>query len=158
MTLYLMRHGEAEPQRTTDAARQLTPRGEETARAVAAGLARLGLAPHIAHSPYVRATQTAQIVGAALHVTPTVSPALAPDEPVLSMLAMLRAAAAGDVLIVSHMPLLPKLALHLLQHPLQFGTATVAAIELFPDASRGTLTALWPSSTFTSSFPPARFS
>jgi phosphohistidine phosphatase len=159
MTLYLMRHGEAEPQRTTDDARPLTAVGEATVRAVADGMRQLGLRPRILHSPYIRATQTARLVADVLGVTATAHAAFAPDEPVVVACALLRDACSSstDVMVISHMPLLPKLAMHVLQHPVGFGTATVAAIECLPDLSRGTLTALWPSSTFTASFPPARF-
>ncbi len=66
MELYLLRHGEAgESPRDED--RELTPRGHEQARAVAAGIAWLGLEfDAILTSPLPRARQTAEPVARTL--------------------------------------------------------------------------------------------
>jgi len=66
MLLYLMRHGIAEDRSIlgSDAERQLTQRGTLRTAMVAKGLEKLGVKiDRIISSPYVRARQTAEIVG-----------------------------------------------------------------------------------------------
>jgi phosphohistidine phosphatase len=61
--LWLLRHAEAEPHGTrADAARRLTPRGEDQARAAGVALARIaGDFDAILYSPKVRASETAEL-------------------------------------------------------------------------------------------------
>jgi phosphohistidine phosphatase len=73
MRIYLMRHGLAidrgDPDCPPEAERYLTPRGIEKTRAVAAGLAELGICPTVLlTSPYVRAVQTGEILCEALDI------------------------------------------------------------------------------------------
>ncbi|MFG0382460.1 phosphohistidine phosphatase SixA [Pseudomonas sp. zbq_18] len=133
MTLWLLRHGEAEPRARSDAERPLTERGRREVRKAAERLRGCELA-HILVSPYLRAQQTAELVreslGLKLPLT-TVDWATPDDSP--------RAAAnqldayPGECLLVSHNPLLGSLAgllLHgHLQQPLGLSTASLVALD-----------------------------
>ena len=67
MRLYLLRHADAADLRTTDAARELTPKGKRQAETVGACCKRLGLRPDVLlASPYRRTVQTAETVAGAL--------------------------------------------------------------------------------------------
>ncbi len=68
MRLYIMRHGQAEPAgRGVDSERRLTNYGVEELTLATKGLLSLGVSIEmIAHSPLVRTTETAQIVGRGL--------------------------------------------------------------------------------------------
>ena len=133
MTLWLLRHGEAEPRARSDAERALTERGRKEVRRSAEHLRGRPLR-HILVSPYLRARQTAEIVretlGLALPLT-TVDWATPDDPP--------RAAAShlddypGECLLVSHNPLLGSLSGLLihghLQQPLGLHTASLVVLE-----------------------------
>ena len=61
MELYLIRHAEAAPEAATDMARELTDRGREQARRLAAAFQRLGVRfDAVVTSPYIRAMQTTE--------------------------------------------------------------------------------------------------
>jgi phosphohistidine phosphatase len=142
MDLYLLRHGEA-GQAPRDEDRELTERGHEQARAVAAGLAWLnpGLDVILA-SPLPRAIQTAQPVARALGLEVQTAAALAPghgpDEP----LALL-AGRDECVLLVGHEPQMSGIALLVTGGRLHMRTAMVAHLELEPaEAANGQLAAL----------------
>lgn len=133
MTLWLLRHGEAEVRARSDAQRPLTERGRKEARQSAERLRGRPL-QHILVSPYLRAQQTAEIVrevlGLALPLT-TVAWATPDDSP--------REAASrlddypGHCLLVSHNPLLGLLAGFLqhghLQEPLLLRTASLVELD-----------------------------
>jgi phosphohistidine phosphatase len=133
VTLWLLRHGEAEPRARSDAERALTERGRKEVRRSAEHLHGRPL-QHILVSPYLRAQQTAEIVrevlGLALPLT-TVGWATPDDSP--------RAAAShlddypGECLLVSHNPLLGSLSGLLLyghlQEPLGLHTASLVALD-----------------------------
>jgi phosphohistidine phosphatase len=73
--LWLLRHGEAVEHGSGggDDARELTPRGEEQARAAGRALAALEAPVHAAYaSPKVRARDTARLACAALGIEPVV--------------------------------------------------------------------------------------
>ena len=115
MDLYLLRHGEA-GQAPRDEDRELTERGHEQARAVAAGLAWInpGL-DAILTSPLPRAVQTADAL----------APGHGPDEP----LALLPE--RGErVLLVGHEPQMSGMALHLTGGRVHMRTAMLAHLEL----------------------------
>ena len=142
MDLYLLRHGEA-GQAPRDEDRELTERGHEQARAVAAGLAWLnpGL-DAILTSPLPRAVQTAQPVARALGLEVQTADALAPghgpDEP----LALL--SGRGErVLLVGHEPQMSGMALRLTGGRVHMRTAMLAHLELdSAQTARGQLAAL----------------
>lgn len=133
MTLWLLRHGEAEARARSDAERPLTERGRKEVRRSAERLRGRPL-QYILASPYLRAQQTAEIVrevlGLALPLT-TVDWATPDDSP--------REAAnrldsyPGHCLLVSHNPLLGQLAGFLqhghLQEPLLLHTASLVELE-----------------------------
>lgn len=115
MKIVLVRHGEAEPRGSSDAARALTARGHEQALAAGAwlraALADAGTARLLA-SPYRRAQETAQAIGAGLKLPVTTVDAITPDVDPRVALAAIEEAAAGasTLLVVSHMPLVAGLA------------------------------------------------
>lgn len=84
MLLTIMRHGEAQASRGSDAERPLTERGREEVAAAATALLQTcrdrGLAAPsvLLHSPYTRTTETAGIVGSLLGLSPRPLAALAP--------------------------------------------------------------------------------
>src|SRR5260370_4234329 len=63
LTLYILRHAEAEPEARTDAERALTSKGRDQAKAVGRFCFEQGILPAvILTSPFVRAQQTAKLV------------------------------------------------------------------------------------------------
>ena len=105
--LWLLRHGEAVPHDIDDAARELTERGRDQARAAGRALAALGVKIHLAFtSPKVRARDTALLACAELGCDdPIEHAALAGGFDRDDALELL--AAAGDdqrVLVVGHEP------------------------------------------------------
>jgi phosphohistidine phosphatase len=111
--LVLVRHGEAEPLRTTDAGRALTAHGrhqaEHTGKWLAPRLEGKGGLRLLA-SPYRRAQETAAILGDLLGVACRTVAAITPDEDVRRALAAIEAEASGTVLVVTHMPLVADIA------------------------------------------------
>jgi phosphohistidine phosphatase len=144
--ILLVRHGKAvEYAPGGDAARPLTDEGQRAVAAVGGALKRLNLLPDaVWHSPYVRATETAQLLHGALGARGTlkVEGALAPGSSPERTARLLLDAKEQRLLVVSHMPLLPALAVELIGARVEFGTATVAhVIALGPHGS--TLAGLW---------------
>jgi phosphohistidine phosphatase len=102
--IWLLRHGEAEDEAETDAARRLTPKGERQARAGGSALAVLGADIGVClTSPKLRARDTALIACEQLDVDVTEEAALAGGDFDPAALAE-QAAAGGDVLMVGHDP------------------------------------------------------
>jgi len=102
--IFLLRHGDAEPdQGDGDAARRLTPKGEDQARAAGRAMARLGFGPDTClASPRVRAWRTAELACESLAVEPELcGPIGTGDYDALDL-----AAGRGDILIVGHEPVL----------------------------------------------------
>ncbi len=134
MKLWLMRHGEAGAPSRRDADRELTAHGRQQVAEMAAHLKDQPLAG-IVCSPYVRARQTTDIVLEVLGVEkPTlIVPWLVPDEPVQSVVRQLDSLPEGDLLLVSHQPMLGLLGSWLcegsLAQPLPLGTASLACLE-----------------------------
>ena len=117
MNLYLMRHCEPEPGHPDNAERPLTEAGKQQAEDMAEWLTgHIGRVDIVIHSPFVRAAQTAQVMGKYLGahladtrmLVPSADPAAAWDE--ITRLAQ----ASKDVLVVGHDPSLNKLILALL--------------------------------------------
>ncbi len=103
MDLYLLRHGEA-GEAPRDEERELTPRGHGQARAVAAGIAWLGLEfDTILTSPLPRARQTAEPVAVALKTRLDEAPPLATGCTPAMALALLMGR-SERVLLVGHEP------------------------------------------------------
>ena len=112
MRLYLMRHGLAidrdDPDCPPEAERYLTPKGIERTRAVAQGLAELGIRPSVLlTSPYVRAVQTGEIVCDALEIDPKnlhASDALKPEANPARIAEELGRITADEVICFGHAP------------------------------------------------------
>jgi phosphohistidine phosphatase len=122
-TLWLLRHGDAEPEGAGgDAARPLTERGEREARAAGEALARLGVQIDLAFtSPRVRARDTARLACAALGIEPHVHEPLSGGFGARDADELLRASAPGaGLLLVGHEPDLSQL----------IGALTGARIEM----------------------------
>lgn len=112
MRLYLMRHGLAidrdDPECPPDPERYLTPKGIERTRAIAEGIAELGVAPTILlTSPYVRAVQTGEIVCETLGIDPAslqVTDALKPEAKPARILEELGRLKFKDAICFGHAP------------------------------------------------------
>jgi phosphohistidine phosphatase len=136
MKLWILRHGEAEPRKTTDAERELTHHGRKEAHAAGTCLARhAGPALVVLASPYRRAQQTAQAVlhelGPRAEPLITVDWCTPGDDPVRA-LDQLALRGEGELLLVSHMPLVSALAGLLVHGDLRAGPPmhTASLVEL----------------------------
>ncbi|MDH1011151.1 phosphohistidine phosphatase SixA [Pseudomonas nicosulfuronedens] len=134
MKLWLLRHGEAEPQARRDSERRLTAHGIKEALKSAAQLAGHPLDGILA-SPYVRAQETAELVREALGFEGSVgtAPWLTPDDDPKDVLRFLDGRNEQNLLLVTHQPLVGALA-GLLVHgsrsdAVPFSTATLAELE-----------------------------
>ena len=151
LDLVIIRHGRAAPARggLPDEDRPLSEEGTDRFQAAARGLSRL-LAPpvEIISSPYLRARQTARILREALaevekdSILAESDSRLVPGGPEgeIARLALDRALTAqGTLLLVSHMPMVGRLAGRLLgARPLALATGEACAIRL--DGDHGILT------------------
>jgi len=130
--LYLLRHGEAEFSAAHDEMRRLTDEGFRQVKRAATRLPA-DVDFRVYHSPYVRATESAQAVAGILGVE-TLHPAnwLTPDQPVNETVARLAPLAIQPLLLVTHNPLVSALAAELSGESVSrvgFGTGSVAALE-----------------------------
>jgi len=111
LSCYLVRHGEAAPG-PVDAERPLTARGRRSVEAVARRLVERGVAVReIRHSGLVRARETAELLGAALHPPAGVRAVggLGPDADPEEIRAVLEST-SESLLFVGHLPHLARLA------------------------------------------------
>lgn len=133
MTLWLLRHGEAEARSRSDAGRPLTERGRKEVRRSAEHLRGQPLA-HILVSPYLRAQQTAELIRETLGLRlPLITVRWATPEDSPRQAANHLEEFPGDCLLVSHNPLLGQLSgllLHgHLQQPLGLHTASLVRLD-----------------------------
>ncbi len=134
MRLWLLRHGQAEPQAASDAARELTAHGRQEVQQAAAQLLGRPLTAIMA-SPYVRAQQTAELVRLELGFSGSVQTVswLTPDSDPHDALKYLDEREHAEVLLVSHQPLIGALGGLLVhghrQEPLPMRTASLAELE-----------------------------
>jgi phosphohistidine phosphatase len=136
MNIYILRHGQAEPQKTIDEARELTEKGRlDTARVINRRLADLHAVTQIWASPLVRAQQTAHITA---HYFPTLnvmtSDLIIPDANPYGVMEWLQSFERinQSILLVSHQPLVGELVNKLCGKPAGFysmGTSSLAAIR-----------------------------
>jgi phosphohistidine phosphatase len=99
--LYMLRHGAAEEGNGDDAARRLTAKGEEQARAAGRALAALGAEIDAClTSPKVRAAETARLACAVLGLEPETATELRGG----GFDALSLSTGRGDVLLVGHEP------------------------------------------------------
>jgi phosphohistidine phosphatase len=136
MKLFILRHGQAELQKTTDEVRELTDKGrEDTKRIVSGRVADMQSITEIWASPLVRAQQTAHIaanyfpalkIKTSELIIPESNPAIAMD--------WLQSINQQNlsILLVSHQPFLGELVNKLCGKPAGFypmGTSSLAVIE-----------------------------
>ncbi|MCM8794323.1 MAG: phosphohistidine phosphatase SixA [Candidatus Omnitrophica bacterium] len=115
MRLYLVRHGEAEPEHVNPE-RPLTQKGKEGVVQVAEFLRELGIrVPIIWHSVKKRAEETARIIAetASPNAELTRRKNLSPNDPVNGIREEIERQRL-DLMIVGHLPFLPALAVDLL--------------------------------------------
>jgi phosphohistidine phosphatase len=111
MRLYLVQHGEAQPE-AVSAERELTPQGRVDVGRIADFLgSRAVRVARIAHSGKTRALQTAGILAARLapDAAPETLPGLNPNDPVAPIAAQARGW-AEDTLLAGHQPFMGRLA------------------------------------------------
>ena len=111
MRLFLVRHGEALP-KTADSLQPLSPEGKRCASLAADALLRAAARPvALLHSEKTRAVQTAAIISNGLpgHPPAQLRKGLAPEDPVDGWVTE-AALARTDMVLVGHMPFLPRLA------------------------------------------------
>jgi phosphohistidine phosphatase len=146
MRLYIVRHGEAERQLSTDAARALTVRGAEEVSALWTVLSARGIAPtRLINSPFVRARQTADLIAQRFPDVPREEwSVITPEgEPAQVIAELDRQGMADGWMLVSHMPLVDLLCGALTGgERCPFPVGSVACVELeAPLAAAGRL--LW---------------
>lgn len=111
MQLFVLRHGHAELQKTTDEMRNLTTAGRRDVAAMAArSLLDLQSVQQVWASPLVRAQQTAEIVCAelkkcAVNFTLSSSDLIVPEASPAALFDAVQAAQCESLLLVSHQPL-----------------------------------------------------
>ena len=130
MMLYLMQHAQAVAEEV-DPLRPLSEEGRTAAARVAAHVALRSLpVDHIYHSGKLRARQTAEILGAALHVEDRVEQleGLNPKDRAEPLARWLRVetqkSSESGIALVSHLPLLDRLASLLLTGDEEMGVIT----------------------------------
>jgi phosphohistidine phosphatase len=143
MRLYIVRHGEAERQVSTDDARALTSRGRDDVAFLWEQLASRGVQPaRLISSPYVRARQTADIIAARFPAAPIMELAtITPEGDPAGTIAELESLGAADSwTLVSHMPFVDLLCGTLTdgrRYPFQVGAVACVDLEaLQPGAGR----------------------
>ncbi|EZQ19913.1 phosphohistidine phosphatase SixA [Pseudomonas sp. G11-1] len=135
MKMWILRHGQAEPSAASDAERRLTDTGREEVTDMAGLLAGHGLEAIIA-SPYRRAQQTAELMRRELGFRRSIITVdwLTPDSDPLAALDELADRVEGEVLLVSHQPLVGQLLSLLVdghrQRHYPMPTAGLACLEM----------------------------
>lgn len=153
--ILLIRHGEAMPYAVGgDAARALTPRGQQSAATLGKTLALRQFYPdEVWHSPYVRATQTAQLLSSELGLSTErllAKPQLTPESSAARALSLLQERLRGPIrrlIVVSHLPFLPALAAQWLQSSespsVQFNWEPAAVMHMALFGEQAVLCGFW---------------
>lgn len=114
MKLWILRHGEAEPRKTSDPERELTEAGHKEAHAAGLSIAQYaGAELVVLASPYRRAQQTAEAVLHELKRPATELQTVAwctPEDDPVAALNHLALREETELLLVSHMPFVSALA------------------------------------------------
>ncbi len=152
MMLYLMQHAQAVPDEV-DAERPLSLEGRAAIGRVAARAAQLGLAPdRIYHSGKLRALQTAEALAEALHRENAVEEleGLRPKDRAEPLARWLRVESqkpsGGGIVLVSHLPLLDRLASLLLTGDEEMGVVAIqyaALVALTPQGDGKRFAVQW---------------
>lgn len=110
MTLFVLRHGEAEFHLGSDASRPLTLRGiRDTHAILSASLTELRQVTAICASPLRRAQQTAAIAAELLALPVQTLDLLTPDSPLQGVTGLWDSRPQETLLLVSHQPLVGRL-------------------------------------------------
>lgn len=110
MNVFVLRHGQAEAQQTTDEARNLTVKGRaDVATSIQYSLIDLIQVQEIWASPLVRAQQTAQIVrdllaAQGVYLSIKTTDLITPESNPADLFDELQASSLNSVLLASHMP------------------------------------------------------
>jgi phosphohistidine phosphatase len=143
MMLYLMQHAQAAPDEV-DSHRPLSEEGRAAIGRVAARVAQLALPiEHIYHSGKLRARQTAELLAEPLHLESCVEQleGLGPKDRAEPLARWLRVEAeketAGGLVLVSHLPLLDRLASLLVAGDEDSGVVVVQYAALLALAPKG---------------------
>jgi len=136
MAIFILRHGQAEAQITTDEARKLTDKGRsDTARVVHARVADMMPLVQIWASPLVRAQQTAEIAASYFpRISIQTTDLLVPDANPQALINWLDELINDNqsILLVSHQPLVGVVVNGLCRKPDDYypmGTSSLAAIR-----------------------------
>ena len=108
MRLLVVRHGEAEPLRMSDAERRLTRAGRQQVELLAARLQAAWAGRRLVCSPYRRAQETAEILAATLGGVPEIWDEITPEGSVRACAERLHDA-EEDLVLVTHMHFLSDL-------------------------------------------------
>jgi len=137
MKLFVLRHGEAQPVATSDADRELTEFGESQVNMAADFFSKQNLEiDRIICSPYRRAKQTAVLFkdAAALTCEITENSNITPDIPISRAIKSVDQNFNGNLLMVSHQPLVSSLITYLVWGEttprVGMDTASLACLEL----------------------------
>jgi phosphohistidine phosphatase len=130
MKLYFIRHGRASQFAPSDNARPLLPEGETQAANMGKVLKLMGVAPaKIFSSPRLRAEQTAQIIGQALGIEPTISDACNFDFNVNQAFQLVSGIEDdAEVFFVGHNPSMSEVVTDLCGAEVELSTGAVACI------------------------------
>jgi phosphohistidine phosphatase len=136
--LWLLRHGDAEPDAPTDAERRLTPKGERQARTAGAALAaeRVRFAA-VFTSPRVRALETARLACKALGAEAVVHEPLSGGFDAEEARSLLQ---SDPVLLVGHEPDFSQIVADLTGGRIDLKKGGIAVVRV--DGTRGELRAL----------------
>lgn len=110
MEIFVLRHGQAEPQRTTDEARNLTTLGrDQVAENMRRALPDLKNLQRIWASPLIRAQQTATVAKEILHAAGfsldiETTDLIIPEANISALFDALQASQTRSLLLVSHQP------------------------------------------------------
>lgn len=144
LLLDLLRHGDAlrAPDGGHDAERALSPAGRDTIARLATHLRAERFSPdRMFASPYRRARETAELLraGTGARAAIDIVEALTPDRDPEESLAGVAApgAAIGHVVLVSHQPLVGRIAAYLTGSEHEFSAGTLVRIELHGEIARG---------------------
>lgn len=136
MKLYVLRHGEAQTVASSDAERGLTVHGEAQVRTIASFYSKNGdQIDHIVSSPYKRAKQTAaifkEVAGIGCDIKENSN--ITPDIPLSRAVKDLDKFFTGNLLMVSHQPLVSGLISYLVwgesSPRVGMDTASLACLE-----------------------------
>lgn len=110
MKVFVLRHGQAEAQQTTDEARNLTAKGRaDVAASAQYSLSELTQVQEIWASPLVRAQQTAEIVrdilvAQGVQISIKTTDLITPESNPADLFELLQASKLNSILLASHMP------------------------------------------------------